>query len=81
MRLKLCDGIRVLHRDADIVQPFHQTPPNVVIDLKIRRQITGADRPFVKIDRDLEGRIRLNERPQFLNNTLVHLGGQESTLA
>ncbi len=37
VRFELSDGIRVLHRDADIVQPFHQTPPNVVIDLKVRR--------------------------------------------
>lgn len=37
VRLELSDGIRVLHRDADIVQPFHQTPPDVVIDLEVRR--------------------------------------------
>jgi hypothetical protein len=75
----------VAQGEADVVEPFEQTPTGVVIDGErhhssaIRRGVPDLAR--LQVHRHSRAGVRLDGVPQALHVGLGHLGGEQTTLS
>src|SRR5699024_2433846 len=79
--LELLDRVRVLEREADVVQPLEQTPARVVVDLEGHRERVRRHGACDEVDGDVGARVILQHLPDELDVRLLDLRGEQAALA
>ena len=71
----------VTQRNADVIKAFHQTPANVVVNLKGSYPIKPAHFTLFQIHDNTQRRISIHRGPQGFDIGLINHGRQQSHLA
>ena len=68
----------MLESQRDVVQPLHEGPAHIVVDLERGAHAPGLDGALPKVDRDLRAGLSLQDLPQLLGIVLADHASHEA---